>query len=209
MEVRHLTGNERLDAARGIGMEKASSYGERGARRRGPLVKHLYLLRHAKARAGEDGQGDHARRLTGRGRRAADEIGEFLAEHGETPDLALCSSSERTRETLERVLDHLPEKPRVVVETELYLAGCESLLARLRALPDEIDRVLLVGHHPGVADLAELLATDGPHELRKRLAEKFPTAALAILGIPHGRWCDAGPGARLEAFVLPRELEKA
>ena len=121
---------------------------------------------------------------------------------------SICSS-ERTRETLERVLHRLPEKPRVVVETDLYLAGCESLLARLRALPDEAERVLLVGHHPGIADLAELLATDGPRELRKRLAEKFPTAALAILGIPHGRWRDAGPGARLEAFVLPRELEKA
>lgn len=172
-------------------------------------VKLLYLLRHAKARAGEAGQGDHERPLTGRGRRAADEIGDFLAERGEPPDLALCSSSQRTRETLERVLERLEQKPPVVVETELYLAACGSLLERVRALPDEAKRVLLVGHHPGIADLAELLATEGPRELRKRMAEKFPTAALAVVGVPHSHWRDAGPGACLEAFVLPRELEKA
>lgn len=172
-------------------------------------VKLLYLLRHAKAQAGEAGQSDHERSLNGRGRRAADEIGEFLAAQGEPPELALCSSSQRTRETLERAIDRLAEKPRVVVEAELYLAGCQSLLERVRALPDEAERVLLVAHHPGIADLAVLLATEGPRELRKRLSEKFPTAALAILVLPHPRWRDAGPGARLEAFVLPRELEKA
>lgn len=169
-------------------------------------MKLLYLLRHAKSAAAEVGQDDHARPLTGRGRRAAVRIGDYLAARGETPDLVLCSSSRRTRETLDHVLDRLGARPRVSIEPELYLAGCDRLLARVRELPDQAERAMLVGHHPGIADLAERLATRGPDALRAGLAEKFPTAALAILRLEGSQWRDAGPGARLEAFILPREL---
>ena len=172
-------------------------------------MKRLYLLRHAKSGTGEPGQDDHSRPLTGRGRRSADRIGDLLAERGEPPDFVVCSSSRRTRETLDRVLDRLTSRPRVLIEEELYLADCQTLLASVRSLPEEAERALVVGHHPGIADLAELLVTRGAREMRQRLGEKFPTAALAILGLDAARWSETGPGAELEAFVVPRELEPA
>lgn len=170
-------------------------------------MKRLYLLRHAKASTGEPDEDDHARSLTSRGRRAADRIGDVLAARGELPEFVLCSSSRRTRETLDRVLDRLTARPRVVIEEELYLADCRTLLARVRGIPEEVERALLVGHHPGIADLTDLFITRGSREMRRRLSEKFPTAALAILGLDATHWCDVGPGAELDAFVLPRELE--
>lgn len=172
-------------------------------------MKRLYLLRHAKSSPGDPGQDDHARPLNGRGRRAAARIGELLASGGNALDLALCSSAKRTRETLELVLEGLGVPLDVEIERELYLASSESLLARVRELPDGVANVLLVGHNPGIGELAERLAKRGPAEALAGLREKFPTAALAILRLEGARWSDAGRGAQLESFVLPRELEDA
>jgi len=188
-------------------MELRSSYRDRAASRREILVKSLYLLRHAKAAAGEIGQDDHARPLTGRGRRAADRIGEVLEQRGEPPDFVLCSSSRRTRETLERVLDRIKARPRVLMESDLYLADCETLLAHVRTLPDDASFAMLVGHNPGIADLADALVTRGSHEARQRLARKFPTGALAVLHLDIARWAEAHQGAELAAFIVPRDLE--
>ena len=170
-------------------------------------MKSLYLLRHAKAAAGGIGQEDHARPLTGRGRRAADLIGDVIEERGESPDFVLCSSSRRTRETLERVLDRIGARPRVLIESDLYLADCETLLERVRALPEDVAFAMLVGHNPGIADLADALVTRGSHEARQRLARKFPTGALAILHLDVARWDETEQGAELAAFIVPRELE--
>jgi len=170
-------------------------------------VKTLYLLRHAKAAPAEIGQDDHARPLAGRGRRDADRMGELLEQRGEPLDFVLCSSSRRTRETLERVLDRLKARPRVLIESDLYLADCESLLERVRTLPDDADRAMLIGHNPGLADLADVLVIRGSKEARQRLARKFPTGALAIVQFDVARWDEAQPGAELVAFLVPRELE--
>lgn len=170
-------------------------------------MKLLYLLRHAKAALQEGASADHERPLSGRGRSAAERIGEWLASQGEQPELVLCSSSRRTRETLKRVASRLDPPPRVSIEEELYLASCEALLARIRALPDEIGRVLVVGHNPGMAELALLLASKGAKDLLASLEQKFPTSALAILRLPCSHWREVGRGARLEAFVRPKDLE--
>jgi phosphohistidine phosphatase len=170
-------------------------------------AKLVYLLRHAKSSWGDRSQDDHARSLNARGRHAADRMGEFLAGREELPDLVLCSSSRRTRETLERVQRRLDVEPSVEIERALYLASCETLLGRLRELPEEVERVLLVGHNPGIGELAERLAREGPAELRESLGEKFPTGALAIIRLSAPRWIGAAQGGRLEAFVCPRDLE--
>ena len=170
-------------------------------------MKSLYLLRHAKAAAGDVGQDDHARPLTGRGRRAADRIGEALEERGEMPDFVLCSSSRRTRETLEHVLDRIKARPSVLIESDLYLADSETLLARVRALPDDVAFAMLVGHNPGIADLADALVTRGSNDARQRLSRKFPTGALAIVHLEIGNWGEAQQGGELAAFIVPRELD--
>jgi len=170
-------------------------------------VKSVYLLRHAKASASDRSQEDHARPLNTRGRHAADRIGEVLAAREELPDLVLCSSARRTQETLARVQRQLGSEPPVEIEPGLYLASCETLLERIRELPDDVERVLLVGHNPGIGELAERLAREGPRGLRESLGEKFPTGALAIVRLSGPRWSDARLGGRLEIFVRPRELE--
>jgi len=110
----------------------------------------------------------------------------------------------RAQQTLERVLPSLGE-PEVWVEVTLYAAGVETLLGRVRALPDEVDEAMLVGHNPGLMELLLLLAAPGP--LRERALENVPTGALAELETDVERWADVSPGeARLTEFVLPREL---
>jgi phosphohistidine phosphatase len=170
-------------------------------------MKRLYLLRHAKSSAGEPGQADHERPLNARGRRAAERIGDLLAERGDAIELVLCSSARRTRETLERVLERLGAPPRIETLRDLYLASSEDLLQRVRELPDDVGSALLVGHNPGIGELAQRLAARGSAEALRQLREKFPTAALAILRFESAHWSQVARGAQLESFVLPRELE--
>jgi phosphohistidine phosphatase len=93
----------------------------------------------------------------------------------------------------------------VWVEVTLYGAGAETLLARVRTLPEEVDEAMLVGHNPGLMDLLLLLAAPGP--LRKRARKNLPTGALAELETDVARWADVMPAtARLTEFVLPRKL---
>ena len=97
-------------------------------------------------------------------------------------------------------------EPDVWIEVELYAAGADALLARVRALPDEAEEAMLVGHNPGLRDLLLLLAEPGA--LRERAGAKVPTGALATFEADVGRWADVEPGsARLVSLVAPRELK--
>jgi phosphohistidine phosphatase len=167
-------------------------------------VKHLYLLRHAKSSWDEPGLDDRERPLNKRGRRAAKAMARHLRDEGVAPQLVLCSPAVRTRQTLERIEPALGKR-RVQVEPALYGAGVGELLAQVRAVPERLDSVLVIGHNPGLQDLAVGLARPGPGT--EELAAKFPTAALATLAF-RGRWkeLDAG-GAELVGYVRPRDLE--
>lgn len=169
-------------------------------------MKALYLFRHAKSSWDDPALSDHERPLAPRGRRAAARIAEHLQREGIRPAIVLCSSSRRTRQTLELVAAALPDA-RAQVEADLYGAGAGSLLRRVRRLPDTADSVLLVCHNPGLHDLALALAGSGDAQALARLRAKMPTAALATLAAPVSRWRDLSPGgAELVAFVVPREL---
>lgn len=177
-------------------------------------MKRISLLRHAKAeKEGRGGPRDFDRPLNARGRKAAAAMGRILA--AEAPDVALCSPAARAKETWVRAARALPG----AVETEwcdvLYArhmdeAGPYAWIERARALPDARAHALFVGHNPGLAWMASLLldaaASDAAHA--HRLAEKFPTGALARFAFDVARWADIGPGAgRLEALVYPVDLE--
>ena len=96
-------------------------------------------------------------------------------------------------------------EPEVWIEVTLYAAGAETLLARIRTLPDEADEVMLVGHNPGLMDVLLLLAAPG--KLRERASVNVPAGTLAALEADVVRWADVAPGeARLTEFVVPREL---
>jgi phosphohistidine phosphatase len=167
-----------------------------------PIVKRLFLLRHAKSSWDEPGLADHDRPLAKRGRRASKTIGEHMRVEGIAPALVLCSPSERTRETLKSI--DLPAEVEVRVEPELYAASAGELLAVLNRVPDEIGSAMLIGHNPGLQDLALQLAGDGAETPRVR--HKFPTAALATLDFD-GRWRELAPGVcELVGFVKPKDL---
>ncbi|MGH2960659.1 MAG: SixA phosphatase family protein [Solirubrobacterales bacterium] len=170
-----------------------------------PDSKRLHLLRHAKSDWDDPELADHDRPLAPRGRRASRAIATHLADKGIDPALVLCSSSARTRETLDRIASALGS-PTVEIEDGLYGAGAATLLERLRRVPDTVGSVMVIGHNPGIEELALELAGSGPDV--KRMERKYPTAALATLTVPGESWSELAEGrSELVAFVLPRELE--
>lgn len=170
-------------------------------------MKTLYLLRHGKSSWDDPALDDHDRPLAPRGIRAAGLVGRHMKERGARLDLVLTSTARRAMDTTDRVLAELGSDAPVERERGLYLCGARVLLERLLDAPDTATAVMLVAHNPDLHELATLLAAEGdPHDL-KAVAEKFPTAACAVLlfGAPH--WKDLEPGAgRLVEFVLPRKL---
>jgi phosphohistidine phosphatase len=165
----------------------------------------LHLLRHAKARAKDD-RGDHERALNRRGREAARRVGKSLPAAVGTLDLALSSSAARTRETLELVLAEFPSRPRCLIEDGLYLAGRDRLLARLRRLDESEIAILLVGHDPGIHELAIALADPASPGAEALAADKFPTAARASFRID-APWSALGASRyRLVDYVIPESL---
>ncbi len=163
----------------------------------------LLLLRHAKSDWGDPGLPDHDRPLAPRGERAAERMRAYLEESDLRPDLVLCSSALRARGTLDRLAPAFPEAE-TLIEEDLYGAGRDGLLQRLRSVPDGFQTVALIGHNPAIEDLALDLAGSGDD--LDRMQEKYPAGALAVLELD-GRWRDLASGAaRLVAFVKPREL---
>lgn len=169
-------------------------------------MKRLLLLRHAKSSWDDPDLDDHDRPLANRGRRASTAIAEHLSTESATTDLVLCSSARRARETLERIAPALGDGVDVQIEPELYAASDERLLKRLRAVAEDVESVLLVGHNPGLEQLAVELAGSGD-ELSS-LRRKYPTAALATLEFD-GPWRALKPRrATLTAFITPKQLAK-
>jgi phosphohistidine phosphatase len=170
------------------------------------IVLRLDLLRHAKSSWDDHTLTDRDRPLAPRGRRAATRIARWAQKHDVRPQLVVSSSAVRARETLQGVLPGLGE-PEVWIEVALYAASAETLLQRVRALPEEAEEAMLVGHNPGLAHLVLELAEPG--ELRERAKAKVPTGALATLEADIASWSELEPGgARLVAFVVPRQLKK-
>ncbi|MGD1036057.1 MAG: histidine phosphatase family protein [Roseiarcus sp.] len=164
------------------------------------------LLRHAKA-IPSSGRNDYDRALIERGRRDAAHIGAFVAEAGMIPDLVICSGAARARETAAIVMKAWPRPLEARAEPSLYDATRAMLQAIVRALPDTAPSVMLVGHNPGLGDLANHLAGGGAKSDAPRMAGKFPTAGLAVFEFDVERWRDVASGAaRLTRFATPDEL---
>lgn len=174
-----------------------------------PRVKlTLSLLRHAKAAREAAAGGDAARPLTQRGRRNADAVGAQIAQSKLAPSLILCSSAARALETLDLVLPHLTEKPKVSLLDTLYLAGPLVLLKRLHAVPRKSAHVMIIGHNPGLHALGLDLIGDGPQDRIAALGRKLPTSGLVMIGFHLAGWDEvvAGTGT-LMSFVSPADAE--
>ena len=170
----------------------------------------LLLLRHAKS----DWSGkadDHARPLSARGKRTAPRIGACMHAKGYEPELVLCSTAERTKETLELVLPVFAGQPQIRYDRSLYLAEWPELLAKIRTVSSGATPLMVVGHNPGLEQLAIALALQAPSAAERgrlqKLAQKFPTAALAVLDFEIADWSEVKPGlGRLIDYVRPKDL---
>ncbi|MBP5856123.1 histidine phosphatase family protein [Marivibrio halodurans] len=179
----------------------------------------LFLLRHAKSSWSDQNLPDFDRPLAPRGHKAAPRIGAYMADRGFAPGRILCSSAQRTRETLALVLPHLDGDCDVTLTRSVYESNDEhdllALIAAQSAPPftprpvTGAHRLMLIGHNPAMQDLALALAGNGAPDDRAALAEKFPTAALAVLTFDGtDGWAGLAPGSGLLThFIRPRDLD--
>lgn len=167
----------------------------------------LSLFRHAKSSWDNPNLQDFDRPLNERGREAAPRMGAFMAEHGIKPDLILCSTSVRTRQTLSLILPHLSPAPAITYEDAVYLGASSTLLKLTRKVEATVAHVMIVAHDPGLHQLAMELSGTGDPDLLQLLAQKFPTAALAVIDFDARSWAKVRPGnGRLRLFMSPKRL---
>ncbi|UGY90638.1 SixA phosphatase family protein [Streptomyces gobiensis] len=167
------------------------------------VPRRIVLLRHAKADWPQ--VADHERPLAERGRKDAPVAGDWLAAQGITPDLTLCSTAARTRETWKLVVHQLPQRPKTVYEKRIYDASPGELIAVINEISDEVKDLLIIGHNPGIQGLAEVLPGESQSGAAARMSQRgFPTSAMAVLTF-NGSWKSLEPGAaRLAEYWTPR-----
>jgi phosphohistidine phosphatase len=167
----------------------------------------LMLLRHGKALKSEPGERDFDRRLAARGITDSEKLGAFLTRHRLVPDRVVVSPAARTSETWAQAALTCPKAPPPVMEPRLYDAKAETILDIVKDI-DGAKRVLIVGHNPGLHEVALLLIATGDVEIRERLQENLPTAGLVVIDFAVKGWSKLHPrSGRLELFVGPRTLE--
>lgn len=171
-------------------------------------MRRLILLRHAKTEKLSASGLDRDRRLDERGRSDAPIMGQYLANEGLTPDLALISPAARVRETWDLLAGALPSAPRMDVVPELYAADPTQLLRIVRTADGREPNVLMVvAHNPGLHEFALTLTKTGRPSDRADLGDSLPTCGLAVLDFPVDDWhAIAFQTATLERFVNPRRL---
>jgi len=170
----------------------------------------LMLLRHAKSSWTDPGLDDHDRPLNPRGQKSAPLIGRFMFAHKLLPDLVLCSPARRARDTWKLTSTELRASPRLLMEDALYDFGNGGrILDTVRGKADSAKSVLVVGHNPSIERLAQRLIGKGDAKLRRRMAEKYPTGALAVITFETDALDKAEDGkGTLTYFTRPRDLTK-
>ncbi|MFD7163538.1 SixA phosphatase family protein [Streptomyces violascens] len=167
-------------------------------------LRRLIVLRHAKS-AWPDGVADHERPLGARGRRDAPAAGRLLSDMDCLPELVLCSTAVRARQTCELAVAEWGSPPPVRYEPGLYAADVPGLLGVVRQVPDGVGELLVIGHNPGLEDLVLTLAGEGRGDALDRLGAKFPTSAVAVLAWHGHTWRDLEQGAAvLTDVAVPR-----
>ena len=170
----------------------------------------LMLLRHAKSDWSSSGTQDTARPLTQRGETAARLMGGYMARHSLIPQRVLCSPARRTRETWAGIAAQWPTGVEVIFDERLYAATPQMLLSVVRSQDAAARTLLVIGYNPGLQEAAELLIAAGDVELRERLREKFPTAALSVIDFAVNKWSRIHDrSGRLDRYITPRSIAAA
>ena len=163
-------------------------------------MKTILLMRHAKSSWDEPHLADHDRPLSSRGMSAAPLIGEHLARIDLVPDVIVCSTAVRARQTVDYLLETLPYEGKVTYSRDLYHAGTESFLDEIYKLDEQIQCAMLVGHNPGMEMAVEDLTGEWV---------RMPTAAVARIDFEVNSWQEITEdieGTLVEIYT-PRELE--
>jgi phosphohistidine phosphatase len=163
-------------------------------------MKTLYLLRHAKSSWKDKSLLDVERPLNKRGRKAAATVGKFFKRKRIIPDLVLCSTAVRARETTEIVMEAAGRNPEIHFDERIYEAGPERLLEVVAQIDKAKKRVLLVGHNPGLEEFLELLTAT---------VKTMPTGTLSKLVLKTSNWASAGDvSGTLEWIRKPKQIKK-
>lgn len=171
-------------------------------------MRTLSLLRHAKSSWDDPTQSDHDRPLNARGRRDAPRIAQFMRLNGLKPDLVLSSDAVRTQQTLDLILAELEGAlPQVVTDGALYLAEPAAILKLIAKVDRAAQHCMVVGHNPGLHDLAIALAGSGVAGSLAALHQRFPTSSLAVLEFDSASWRGiALEQCHLRDFVTPKTM---
>ncbi|HZG44791.1 MAG TPA: histidine phosphatase family protein [Allosphingosinicella sp.] len=171
-------------------------------------MKILTLLRHAKSGWDDPVARDFDRPLNKRGRRAAATVGRAMRDQGMEFDAVIASPAVRVVETLQDVGDGYGRPLAPANDADLYLASPAVLLDRIQHVDDTAQRLLVVGHNPGLEQLATLLTGSDRSGLLGELETKYPTATIAVIEFDVDRWADVAKGAgTLTRFIRPRDLD--
>jgi len=169
-------------------------------------MRHLTVFRHAKSSWSSSAKSDHARPLTPRGIKAAIRMGYWLMEHDLLPDRILCSTAKRARETRKLAAKLWPIKPDVLLDKALYLASAAELIDLIAKHGTDAERLMVIGHNPGLQDLIIKLVDQKPRETREIIG-KYPSGAIAELDCDIESWSEIEKNcATLSTFMRPRAL---
>lgn len=166
-------------------------------------MRRLVLFRHSKTVASVPA-GDHARHLSARGLAEAVSAGALLRDLAR-PDLALVSDARRTRETFDRIIEAFGREIAHRFDPGLYGASADEILTLAGQTSSETGTLLIVGHNPGLGDLARHLVRTAPEPERRELDARFPTSAFAVISLDAPDWAGAGQGGALQCFIRPHD----
>ncbi|WP_020400121.1 SixA phosphatase family protein [Kordiimonas gwangyangensis] len=173
-------------------------------------MANLYLLRHAKSDWGDPKLSDHDRVLSERGIKDAGRMGRALARQSLAPEIVICSTATRARQTLELVMDAGGFDWQVQYEPSLYMASVSNILSVIKSDAGECASALLVGHNPGFHSVALDLIRTGAPELVHALDYKYPTGTFAEITFDEARLGDVEPSTgALKQFLKPKDQTKA
>jgi len=171
-------------------------------------MRRLMLLRHAKSSWDDQALRDFDRPLNARGRATAPVIAAWMASNGCVPDRVLCSTAQRTRETLAACVPLFAEPLGATLLEELYEAEADEVGGIIRTHGGDSQSLLVIGHNPGIQECAADLIGEGDDRLVGSLESHYPTGALAVIDVDVDDWPALAPGSgRLVSFVRPRDLE--
>ena len=184
-------------------MKKPSLRASKGSN----LAKNLILMRHAKSSWDNSYKDDFDRPLNSRGRENAQMVAKHIHSWGFKPELTLCSSALRCKQTLELIIPYFPKKMHIRYLDELYLAPETAILEIIKSIKLSIDQMLVIGHNPGLSDLSRSLIYSSKKQSDYFETPQFPTSAASIFEMSIKNWLDfKSSESKIIDFITPKNL---